>query len=85
MTRRILAHWFTGCLLAVTAASAARAQMQDAFVDPTESDMQFFAPVEFDFEGVKAGFGLDAEVDRLTYRELQARRQIIQKRMRNAR
>jgi ubiquinone biosynthesis protein len=41
--------------------------------------------VEFDFEGVKAGFGLDADVDRLTYRELQARRQLIQKRMRNAR
>src|SRR5262245_14540015 len=41
--------------------------------------------VAFDFEGVKAGFGLDADVDRLTYRELQARRQLIQKRMRNAR
>jgi ubiquinone biosynthesis protein len=41
--------------------------------------------VEFDFEGVKAGFGLDADVDRLTYRELQARRQLIQKRMRSAR
>jgi hypothetical protein len=41
--------------------------------------------VEFDLEGVKAGFGLDAEVDRLTYRELQARRQLIQKRMRSAR
>jgi ubiquinone biosynthesis protein len=41
--------------------------------------------VAFDFEGVKAGFGLDADVDRLTYRELQARRQLIQKRMRSAR
>ncbi len=39
--------------------------------------------VEFDFDGVKAGFGLDAEVDSLTYRELQARRQLIQKRMRS--
>jgi ubiquinone biosynthesis protein len=41
--------------------------------------------VEFDFEGVKAGFGLEGDVDRLTYRELQARRQLIQKRMRSAR
>jgi ubiquinone biosynthesis protein len=41
--------------------------------------------VEFDFDGVKAGFGLDADVDGLTYRQLQERRQIIQKRMRSAR
>ena len=41
--------------------------------------------VAFDFEGVKAGFGLDADVDRLTYRELQERRQLIQKRMRSTR
>ncbi len=46
-------------------------------VDPTK--------VEFDFDGVKAGFGLDAEVDSLTYRELQERRRIIQKRMRSTR
>ncbi|MGA1051101.1 MAG: ABC1 kinase family protein [Ilumatobacteraceae bacterium] len=38
--------------------------------------------VEFDFDGVKAGFGLEADVDRLTYRELQERRELIQKRMR---
>ncbi len=41
--------------------------------------------VEFDFDGVKAGFGLDASVDGLTYRELQERRQLIQKRMRSTR
>jgi ubiquinone biosynthesis protein len=41
--------------------------------------------VEFDFDGVKAGFGLDPSVDRLTYRELQARRELIQKRMRTTR
>ncbi len=40
--------------------------------------------VEFDFDGVKAGFGLDADTDSLTYRELQERRQLIQKRMRHA-
>jgi ubiquinone biosynthesis protein len=40
---------------------------------------------EFDFDGVKAGFGLESHVDRLTYRELQERRQLIQKRMRSAR
>jgi hypothetical protein len=52
MTRRILARWFTGCLLAVASASAARAQMQDAFVEPITHDMQLFAPVDFDFEGL---------------------------------
>ena len=41
--------------------------------------------LEFDFDGVKAGFGLDSDVDSLTYRELQQRRQLIQKRMRSAR
>jgi ubiquinone biosynthesis protein len=40
---------------------------------------------EPDLTGVKASFGLDASVEGLTYRELQARRQLIQKRMRNAR
>ena len=34
-------------------------------------------------DGVKAGFGVDASTDRLTYRELQARRELIQKRMRD--
>jgi hypothetical protein len=52
MTRRILARWFTGCLLAVASASAARGQMQDAFVEPITHDMQLFAPVDFDFEGL---------------------------------
>ena len=39
--------------------------------------------IEFDFDGVKAGFGLDADVAGLTYRELQERRALIQKRMRS--
>lgn len=39
--------------------------------------------ISFDFDGVKAGFGLEADVDSLTYRELQARRELIQKRMRH--
>ena len=34
-------------------------------------------------DGVKASMGLDASVNRLTYRELQARRELIQKRMRD--
>ena len=42
-------------------------------VDPNE--------VEFDMNGVKASMGLDPSVNRLTYRELQARRALIQKRM----
>jgi ubiquinone biosynthesis protein len=41
--------------------------------------------VRFDFEGVKAGFGVDPSTDRLTYRELQQRRRLIEKRMRSAR
>jgi ubiquinone biosynthesis protein len=38
--------------------------------------------VALDMEGVKASFGLDASTERLTYRELQKRRQLINKRMR---
>lgn len=39
--------------------------------------------MKVDIDGVKAGFGLDASVDHLTYRELQQRRELIQKRMRD--
>ena len=39
------------------------------------------ATVEFDMDGVKASMGLDSSVNRLTYRELQERRALIQKRM----
>jgi ubiquinone biosynthesis protein len=46
-------------------------------------DLGIAAQVEFDFDGVKAGFGLDSSVDSLTYRELQERRHLIQKRMRH--
>ncbi|MGY6499394.1 MAG: ABC1 kinase family protein [Acidimicrobiales bacterium] len=39
--------------------------------------------VEFDLSGVKAGFGVDPdEVQQLTYRELQARRELIRERFR---
>ncbi len=44
-------------------------------VDPTA--------VTIDMEGVKASFGLDPTIDSLTYRDLQARRDLIQKRMRD--
>jgi ubiquinone biosynthesis protein len=37
--------------------------------------------VEFDMDGVKASMGLDSSVNSLTYRELQERRALIQKRM----
>jgi ubiquinone biosynthesis protein len=39
--------------------------------------------VQVDLDGVKAGFGLDTSVNQLTYRELQQRRELIQKRMRD--
>jgi ubiquinone biosynthesis protein len=35
----------------------------------------------FDMEGVKAGFGISDDIDRLTYRDLQQRREIIRKRL----
>jgi ubiquinone biosynthesis protein len=34
--------------------------------------------IEMNMDGVKAGFGVDATTDSLTYRELQARRELIQ-------
>ena len=37
--------------------------------------------VEFDMDGVKASMGLEASVDSLTYKQLQERRALIQKRM----
>jgi ubiquinone biosynthesis protein len=39
--------------------------------------------VETNLDGVKAAFGLEASVDRMTYRELQARRDLINRRMRD--
>ena len=47
--------------------------MHDVGIDPRQ--------VEIDLEGVKASFGLTNETDTLTYRELQERRQLIQRRM----
>jgi len=44
-------------------------------VDPTA--------IEFNFDSVKAGLGVDANTDSLSYRELQRRRALIQKRMRD--
>jgi ubiquinone biosynthesis protein len=37
--------------------------------------------VEFDLDGVKASMGLEADVNSITYKELQERRALIQKRM----
>jgi ubiquinone biosynthesis protein len=45
----------------------------DVGIDPREQAV--------DLEGVKASFGLANDVDRLTYRDLQARREIIRSRM----
>ncbi|MCB0999224.1 MAG: AarF/ABC1/UbiB kinase family protein [Acidimicrobiales bacterium] len=39
--------------------------------------------VEMNMDGVKASFGVDATTESLTYRELQARRELISKRMRD--
>ena len=39
--------------------------------------------LELNMDGVKAGFGVDSSTEQLTYRELQSRRALIQKRMRD--
>ena len=39
--------------------------------------------IEIDLTGVKASFGVDASVERLTYRDLQKRREVINRRMRD--
>jgi ubiquinone biosynthesis protein len=39
--------------------------------------------VELNMDGVKAGFGVDPSTEKLTYRELQKRRELISKRMRD--
>ncbi|MDQ6616382.1 MAG: AarF/UbiB family protein [Actinomycetota bacterium] len=49
----------------------------DVGIDPRDQ------PV--DLEGVKASFGLSNDIDRLTYRDLQARREIIRTRMEESR
>lgn len=49
---------------------------QELGIDPTT--------VEFNFDSVKAGLGVDASTSSLTYAQLQERRQLIQKRMRGA-
>ncbi|HTH06975.1 MAG TPA: AarF/UbiB family protein [Ilumatobacteraceae bacterium] len=41
------------------------------------------AAMQLNMDGVKAGFGVDSNTESLTYRELQARRELIQKRMRD--
>jgi ubiquinone biosynthesis protein len=47
--------------------------MREIGIDPTQTGV--------DIEAVKAGFGLPADVDSLTFRDLQARRQKILRRM----
>jgi ubiquinone biosynthesis protein len=44
-------------------------------VDPSD--------VEFDMTSVKLGLGIDSRATNMTYKELQARRELIQKRMRD--
>jgi ubiquinone biosynthesis protein len=39
--------------------------------------------MEVNLEGVKASLGLDADTQRMTYRDLQKRRELINKRMRD--
>jgi ubiquinone biosynthesis protein len=39
--------------------------------------------VEINLDSVKAGLGVSNDTDRMTYRDLQKRRELIQKRMRD--
>lgn len=51
MTARTLTHWLAACFLVAASAQRAAAQATDAFCeDCCEHDMQWFAPVDFDFD-----------------------------------
>ena len=50
---------------------------RDLGIDPSA----MFDMANIDMDGVRAGFGLDPGTERLTYRELRARREVIQRRM----
>ncbi len=53
-------------------------QHGDAIAKQLGTDMSAW---EFDMDGVKAGFGLGDDVERLTYRDLQQRREVIRQRL----
>jgi ubiquinone biosynthesis protein len=50
---------------------------QDVGIDPRDQPI--------DLEGVKASIGIAGDIDKLTYRDLQARRELIAKRMEEGR
>ena len=51
MTARKLTHWLAACFLVAASAQRAAAQATDAFCEGCcEHDMQWFAPVDFDFD-----------------------------------
>ena len=61
---------------------AAHAEPGESLEGEAVDAAQASPAVEFDLDGVKASMGLEPTVNRVTYRELQERRELIQKRMR---
>ncbi|WP_428305653.1 BBP7 family outer membrane beta-barrel protein [Lacipirellula sp.] len=70
MTVRKLTRWLAACLLVAAGADRAAAQATDAWCeDCCEHDMQWFAPVDFDFdcEPIQRGCGYGFSYDRLVW------------------
>ncbi|MBL9161399.1 MAG: BBP7 family outer membrane beta-barrel protein [Planctomycetaceae bacterium] len=70
MTARKLTHWLAACFLLASGAERAAAQAADAFCDECcEHDMQWFAPVDFDFdcEPIQRTCGWGFTYDRLAW------------------
>lgn len=70
MTARKLTHWLAACFLVAASAQRAAAQATDAFCeDCCEHDMQWFAPVDFDFDcqPIERGCGYGFTYDRLVW------------------
>jgi hypothetical protein len=70
MTARKLTHWLAACFLLAAGAERVGAQATDAFCDECcEHDMQWFAPVDFDFdcEPIERTCGWGFSYDRLVW------------------
>jgi len=79
MTARKFTHWLAACFLLASGAERAAAQAADAFCDECcEHDMQWFAPVDFDFDcqPIERTCGWGFSYDRLVWAITGERNQI---------
>lgn len=70
MTARKLTHWFAACFFLAAGAERAAAQAADAFCEECcEHDMQWFAPVDFDYDcqPIERSCGYFFNYDRLAW------------------